>query len=771
MVCANLLTDNANCGSCGNACQAGMACDGTGHCSTTCAGSLVACGSGTSTVCVDTSHDPANCGGCSTATTSYACGGGQVCSSGHCACPSAAPDTCGSGSTAICTDTKSDSQHCGVGCAACPSGQVCDGTGHCATVCASGYMSCTDSSGAVSCVDTNDDSNNCGGCTTATTSYACTGGQLCSAGYCACPAQAPDKCGSGSTAVCTDTKSDSQHCGSSCAACPSGQVCDGTGHCATVCASGYMSCTDATGAVSCVDTNDDPSNCGGCTTPSASYACPSGQVCSTGQCQPCPAEAPDTCGSGSTTICTNTKTDSQHCGAGCSACPSGQVCDGTGHCATLCASGYASCTDSSGAVSCVDTNDDPNNCGGCTTTSKSYACATGTICSGGSCACQPLSDLALCAQAGFNCGATTIVDNCGVTRNIASCGACTGTGQSCGGGSPSQANVCGCIPESDAALCAPRLPACGVTMFTDNCGQTRTPDCGCTLPSVCESNSQCGGCSTYGPIYGPASGTIGGVRDFDSKGDLFINSEGGGMVEVPPGGGQVVLLAGYSSSLHTDGLLGTPLVLADDSVLVAGVDSSQTNAVIYHWVPGSSGVTPWGTGGAANAFGFGLLLDTNNDVIDLRDGQVFKNGGTSWFLEGWLGDDAVITPTGVFHFSSVATQIDESCFDGSSSLTYASGFTDGYGFAMLPDGSMYVGQGNHDPSTIWKISPGGGSASALTTVPMGVPTLAPDPQGSYVYGAGYGDGNTVWRIDTTSGAIMVYGCDPVGSTRPCGATN
>ena len=61
-VCANLLRDSNNCGSCGNVCAAGTICDGTGVCAAECVAGEQACVGG----CSPTDRDSLNCGTCGT---------------------------------------------------------------------------------------------------------------------------------------------------------------------------------------------------------------------------------------------------------------------------------------------------------------------------------------------------------------------------------------------------------------------------------------------------------------------------------------------------------------------------------------------------------------------------------------------------------------------------------------------------------------------------------------------------------------------------------
>jgi hypothetical protein len=79
-VCVDLLSDSANCGTCGQACAAGQRCE-QGRCAATCSGLM--CGG----TCVDANNDPNNCGACGAVCESQhaqaACVGGQC---NHAAC-------------------------------------------------------------------------------------------------------------------------------------------------------------------------------------------------------------------------------------------------------------------------------------------------------------------------------------------------------------------------------------------------------------------------------------------------------------------------------------------------------------------------------------------------------------------------------------------------------------------------------------------------------------------------------------------------------------
>ena len=106
--CADLISDESNCGSFGNVCPIGTSCiNGTCKClegETLCGGR-----------CVDTSFDPNNCGKCG----GY-CPGEQFCTNGGCGC-TAGNLFC----NGTCIDKNIDDNNCGKCGNVCPSGTGC----------------------------------------------------------------------------------------------------------------------------------------------------------------------------------------------------------------------------------------------------------------------------------------------------------------------------------------------------------------------------------------------------------------------------------------------------------------------------------------------------------------------------------------------------------------------------------------------------------------------------------------------------------------------
>ncbi len=178
-LCTNVETDNANCGSCGNACASGLVCAG-GTCALTC-GSLTTCSAdGGAAYCANTQTDNANCGACGTT-----CPSGEVCSGGKCGLTCGSLTTCTpDGGANYCANTQTDDANCGTCGNTCPSGQTCS-AGKCSTTCGS-LTTCTPDGGASYCANTQSDNANCGTC-----GNACPLGQSCSGGACQLPPGSP----------------------------------------------------------------------------------------------------------------------------------------------------------------------------------------------------------------------------------------------------------------------------------------------------------------------------------------------------------------------------------------------------------------------------------------------------------------------------------------------------------------------------------------------------------------------------------------------------
>jgi hypothetical protein len=359
--CANTGTDNANCGTCGNACGAGEVCTG-GVCSLTC-GALTKCSpTGGSPYCANVTTDSSNCGVCGTV-----CSTGQVCNGGVCTLSCGALTKCSPSSGApYCANTTTDNVNCGSCGNTCGAGQVCSG-GFCTITCGS-LTTCTPATGAPYCANVMTDNANCGTCGTS-----CGAGQVCQAGVCTIT------CGSLSTctpttgaAYCANLTTDNANCGTCGTSCGTGQVCSG-GKCTLTCGS-LSTCTPTTGAAYCANLTTDNANCGVCGT-----SCATGQACVLGACKATCSGSETACSN----MCTNTSFDPSNCGTcgtTCSFTQGSAGCSGGACFLTACSAGFLDCNHNQADGCETNKNTDAANCGAC-----GASCALGETCNAGVC--------------------------------------------------------------------------------------------------------------------------------------------------------------------------------------------------------------------------------------------------------------------------------------------------------------------------------------------------------------------------------------------------
>jgi len=170
--CKSYLTDDQNCGGCGNECAFDEFC-GNGVCEKIC-GEGELCGE----VCVDIFSDPLNCGGCG-----IACGAGEYCDEGVCRIP-CDQTLCGD----ACVDISSDPLNCG-GCGnVCPDNNICT-QGSCVECRPPWQTACNNQ-----CVNIHTDPFNCGAC-----------GHVCD--FSGCPSSGQGTCSQGESCVCAPTVS------------------------------------------------------------------------------------------------------------------------------------------------------------------------------------------------------------------------------------------------------------------------------------------------------------------------------------------------------------------------------------------------------------------------------------------------------------------------------------------------------------------------------------------------------------------------------------
>jgi len=258
-------------------------------------------------------------------------------------------------------------------------------------------------------------------------------------------------------------------------------------------------------------------------------------------------------------------------------------------------------------------------------------------------------------------------------------------------------------------------------------------------------------CNLLAAFTGSASDAPGGQRIKDSSGYLYYLSYDQGFYRVPPGGGTSELLLA-DSELSCNGLLGNVYVREDDMVLLDGCDYG---VVVYDpstdtWEVYSEIEDPYVN------YSFGVLADSEGNVIHLYTGTVIHTD-LSTEVASIFGLYSVITDDYVYTLESSYIYRQE--HSGGNREQWGSGISDGYGLAIGADGSLYVGQGNTDSSTIFKIPAGGGTALSFTNVPIRVTAVIADADGS-IYASGYSPNNSLYLIDPDTGDVSGYGCDP-----------
>jgi len=414
--CHDVMTCSDHCGNCETSCGEGQTCE-NGECvAENCTDPLENC----SGQCVNLMEDPEHCGICG-----HTCAAGQICLDGNCVFDECPPGEklCGDG----CVDTLNSPDHCGDCFVVCnnPPDSKCDTTGQYKIV----YSGPGDCQNGICLYDFNEVycPNGCqnGACVSdPCNGVTCAPYEVCVAGDCVCSASGTVClgeticCASG----CTDPWADNQNCGQCGIRCENfayclanSCVCDADG---TICDDSQACCSNG-----CTDLSSDPLNCGEC-----GNTCGESATCHMGSCR-CNQDfgnCDDTWETGCEEYLPGSFLNCGECGNSCDMGLPPAECDEFNNVVTyrdtfcsdgqcefytettecpgeeVCANGTCYCNPSSGLIcegaetcceiQCVNTQNDPWNCGGCY-----QACLAGITCIEGH-----------CGKAGVECSAGTI---------------------------------------------------------------------------------------------------------------------------------------------------------------------------------------------------------------------------------------------------------------------------------------------------------------------------------------------------------------------------
>lgn len=287
-------------------------------------------------------------------------------------------------------------------------------------------------SGTFVCANTQTSNKHCGTC-----------GKDCGSGLCNQGKCEPCDTGKGRkvcSGTCVDPQKDSKHCGTCGNTCAKGEVCT-QGVCG--CPTGWKNCGAQLG---CVDVKNDPKHCGKCTSSDQSHVCGAGKTCVEGACSNCGAvTGQKLCENGKK--CVQTLEDPKNCGACGNACKTGELC-----CAGTC------------------TPNDAKNCGAC-----GNSCGANSKCENGTCSCTAKDEISCSPDGCVN--AQTSNKHCGT------CGNACKTGESCKKGA--------CCPTGQQ-VCSGNGQCIDVQTDNNNCGS-----CG----TVCKDGKTCkdGSCQKCSP--------------------------------------------------------------------------------------------------------------------------------------------------------------------------------------------------------------------------------------------------------------------------------
>ncbi len=534
-----------NCGACGKVCPGQEICQ-NGLCGLTCPKGFANCPGdpvdtcatplGTNkncNFCGDTCNLPNSTSQCMPMGTTNVCNLNS-CTAGWANCDMIAMNGCE-------TNTQTDANNCDSCGNVCPSGPhstaVCN-AGGCGLVCDPGYLDC-DHNPSTGCeIDGNVDVNNCGTCgdvcVTPNATPGCAAGQCtivtCNSGFQDCDLKVNDGCE-------VNTKNDPDNCGMCGTICSTPNATPGctNGVCSIAsCNPGFLDCDTQVPDGCEINGSNNVNNCGVCgkvcSVANGTGTC-SGGNCSIASCNPgfqdCNHTESDGCEA-------NVNTSTANCGSCGNACNTPNAtpaCNNGGCIIGMCNPGFQDC-DHNPADGCeINTQNDPNNCGGCGT---KCSIANGTAaCMNGMCVvgtCNPgFTDCD--GNPANGCEVDTGADpsNCGTCGHI--CGIANGTA-GCTSGS---CTVAACNPGFQDCDHSP-VDGCEVNTAGDpnNCGGCNhqcfvangTAGCSASNCTVASCSPGFGDCN-HNPADGCETNTTGDANNCNGCGTVCLTVCGG----------------------------------------------------------------------------------------------------------------------------------------------------------------------------------------------------------------------------------------------------